>query len=669
MQKSSLPAFAGSSRLTPLATGLFRMWRSGNIRRARALPRGIRAGLIALGVSLALTIAGPARAQPDAPGPAQHAPAPPVSELHARTAHQLVELWAASGEVAGDEALPMPVEDLVGVRVTLRRDGITYGAGEAVRSDFEGSADLVPLLQQAAREAFARVAKRLGDAHRQALESGTDPAEVPQVEPADVLATLQVDVQVGHGLEQVYLPGNRSAAAVFGSFAPDYHGLLMPGDAGPAVVWPATALARNIQPRSQLTQLLGDQGYAHNALARIGRRDGPALHRFHVLHVVRPEPAMPTMQLVRGQVILPPRPIGAATIGEIASRLADHLERRFVADGQVRGTYHPTSDQFDPDIASDEDAALACYALIQRSRYLASQGRPKAASALAERVLDTLLPLARRQVEAGPEMNAGAGALALMSLVDHPQAGRYQDLRQELTLRLFALRHSQGGFRTSSAEVAEPVTQATQALILAALASRWDQTRDDNLAELLVEEQKRLWDGLVQRPDVAALPWALLAQRRSGGLEGENSFAAEIAVVTQGLAEQQVTATPEMGPADVVGGFQLGQSLPDGPPNPDWRTAPVLALVAGSLRESAVREGEDVLGWLMTAGRAARFLGQLMMDEPGCYYVRTSADSVGGLRLALYDNRLAVAPQAMGLLAMTEMQQALDELESESIQP
>ena len=124
------------------------------------------------------------------------------------------------------------------------------------------------------------------------------------------------------------------------------------------------------------------------------------------------------------------------------------------------------------------------------------------------------------------------------------------------------------------------------------------------------------------------------------------------------LCEQQVIEPPRLGPKDVIGGFELVKGPPNSPPNPDWRTAQLLSFLATCVRQPGITQGRDSYGWLLTGALAARFLGQLMMDEPNCYYVRNHPESLGGVRLCLWDNRLPINANAMSLLAVTELQEA-----------
>ncbi|MFP3422575.1 hypothetical protein R0K19_24700, partial [Bacillus sp. SIMBA_161] len=87
------------------------------------------------------------------------------------------------------------------------------------------------------------------------------------------------------------------------------------------------------------------------------------------------------------------------------------------------------------------------------------------------------------------------------------------------------------------------------------------------------------------------------------------------------------------GPPDVLGGFEFQRAAPGSPPNPDWRTAPLLSLLAHGLRHDAVFEGRYRLGWLLSADLAARFIAQLTVTGPGAYYRRSPELGLGGVRL------------------------------------
>ena len=78
-----------------------------------------------------------------------------------------------------------------------------------------------------------------------------------------------------------------------------------------------------------------------------------------------------------------------------------------------------------------------------------------------------------------------------------------------------------------------------------------------------------------------------------------------------------------------------------------------------ALKADDLTKPADKIKWMRDCQLACRFLAQLMIDEPGCYYVRGPQDAIGGVRLNLWDNKLAIWPSAMTLLALTELQEQM----------
>lgn len=605
--------------------------------------------------------------------------APLLDGSHGRRAHRMVEAWVRDAAVPQRVGLPINVTGLVGVCVTLRMDGVPVGTGVAYRQDLAAATDMLgpavdlgPLLIQASRQALDDTRQTLRAAQEQAAKAGRAIEDVQVTTLEDIAGDLLVDIQLAEDLTTIKLAPGAPADAIYGSFAPGYHGLRLPGaqNALGAVQWPATAIARNIVPRSELTQLLADVGYAPAMAAKIARPGQPSLQRFSVRHFVRPTSGAPVTELVRGNVVLPPHNISGRTVDNMADRLARHLQRRFTADGQIRGTYLPTSNQYDPSIAGDEEAALACYALVRQLRQQL-QLRPNDAS-VAKRLAQvraTADSLGVMLLDQAHATEPAATALILMTLVDAQLPGENKDLRDKLGQFLLNLRDPAGGFFASRLpnDTTPKVNQATRALVVAGLAALYSQTRDAQLGSIVHDELDQLWQQAQQAPNVAALPWFMAAHHRTAKLLATDAAAKQavaereqgLAVLVVVLCEQQVIEPPLLGPADVVGGFELVAGPAGSPPNPDWRTSQLLGFLALALREPGITANRDSMGWMLSAGLAARFLAQLMMDEPSCYYVRSMPDTLGGIRLSLWDNRLAVAPQAMTLLALTELQQTL----------
>ena len=632
---------------------------------------------------LLLAAVSSARAQ-DGAGAAAGQGWPQVGEGHARSAHRLVEQWVQRGGVPGDRAGAIRVTDLVGVRVTLRSAGITLGTGTAYRSDLNAAlrdpavsvagkplaaTDLVTLLERSTSQAFDDVMKRLKDrgleARVRAAAGGGDGGGPPTRE--QIGAGLEVDLQIARRPQRVVIRQDDPAGAVFARFAPGYHGLLVTADPErPVAVWPATALALNLSPRRQVMRVLGEAGFDAADPEPLGRPDGVPLYRFDVLHVVRPRVAMAPMVLVRGGELLPGRFVGQQMLGGMGERMARNLLSRFISEQRVSGSYHPNGDRFDPELANDEEATLASLALMRYARDARRRQqldplleRFEAASAgVVNRVAGRLL------APDGPNDPVVAG-LALLTMLDAPAAAFEPALRD----RLAALLVESADGEASGAAALSP---ASEALVAAALAGRYAQSRDAVLGQHVAGRLAALWERSQGNFDVFALPWALEAHLVASGPLIEDGLLepavaqerAKTLVPLLDLVERrQVIDRPTLGPDDVMGGIVLRAAPEGSPPAPTWHTAHVVRFLALALRDNATVPAIRRPGVMVTASAAARFLGQLMIDDPSCFAIPNPGQALGGIRLALFDDTLDVAPTAVTLLAVTELSSTLHAME------
>jgi hypothetical protein len=209
---------------------------------------------------------------------------------------------------------------------------------------------------------------------------------------------------------------------------------------------------------------------------------------------------------------------------------------------------------------------------------------------------------------------------------------------------------------------------AHRAVVLCALAAVYERSRDPGLSQTLLAARNRLWKGLDAADlgqSLQALPWLLMTESRMRRLGGEAEAATWAArgpifkdLLVQ-LRKLQVREAPAVGPADVVGGYVRSEQPAGTPPNPDWLTANVVLSFAIALREPGLVTPAERPSWTLDAALGSRFLAQLMFDGPGCWYVRSTRDVLGGVRLACWNNTLGVAPTAVTLLAVTELGETL----------
>lgn len=602
--------------------------------------------------------------------------APKVDWTDAQRSFSLVEEWVRSGTVPRANLPAIPVTGAIGVKVTLRTAGYTLGQGQAMRSDLEAATDrlgpavdLVPLLTDATRAALAEVRQSLADARLKAvMDQLLDPADA-RARVEQVGAQLLVDLQIGHNLQTIRVLPDAPPPTVFGRFAFDAQGLRMlpPGQATPdAIVWPASALARNIQPVSQINGLLATLDLGAESRQIVARPDGPVLQRFDVLHRVRPSLDQAAVQLIRGNVPVTRQAINVAELGKLSQRIFAHLNQRFVTDA-VRGTYHPTTGRYDPLVAEPREIAFAAYA-IQRYRNLFGDDASELTRSATRRGAEEVTRIGdKMRRNDWATFNPAVASLVMLTLLEAQE--------QPLDIELVAAMNEQL-MQTITASISDPgsdLPRPVVALATAAISSYARSTDSPETRKAALLSLNRLTRDAEASPEILSLYWLALADETLGAvaLDDENHASTRAKIIgdlVDKLIQQQVIEPPDLGPDDVLGGFVLQKIAPGAPPTPDWRTSPLLGFLAVSMRDERITADRDSYGWLLTASLAARFVAQLTMDRPSLFYVRGPEDALGGVRLALWDNTLAIEPSAASLLAIVELRETIAALEEQARQ-
>ncbi len=633
---------------------------------------------------------------------------PPVAESHAMSAHRLIEQWVQRGGVPGERAGAIRTTGLLGVRVTLRAGGITLGTGTALRADriealaaVDGgdvllpATDLVTLLEAATTHAMDNVMARLKDRVFEArlrAQVGGD-IDTQATDRSKIGAGLEVDLQIALNPKRLVIREDESSATVYARFAPGFHGLWVNAQAEPGMLWPATALAGNLSPRRQVMRLLDSAGLDAADSSPLGRPGKPGLYRFDVLHVVRPRAGLTPVLLVRGGKLGSGRFVNQEILRSMAEKQARHLLGRFIGQQRVRGSYHPSSGRYDPELADELEATLASLAIMRYARAAREQGEndpllqrfENAGAGVVNRVAGRLLALDDLD-------DAVICGLAVLAMLDAPAAAFEPALRDRLVAKLVKVASTQADAdgesplsdsdsvdseADSGAEDAGVSPPAEGAVVAAALAGRFAQNHDPALGQVVADALTDLWAQTDGRFDVFALPWAAEAHWRSaallveaGLLDAETAAArsATLAAFVDLIDRRQVVERPVLGPSDVMGGIVLRNGPEGSPPMPSWQTAQVLRFLATALRDDQVVSSMRRAGVMVTASAAARFLGQLMIGDAECFAVPSPAEARGGVRLAFFDHTLDVAPTALTLMAFTQLNATLHAMGGEESQ-
>lgn len=658
------------------------------------MSRLLRAGLVTL-LALAWAVIAVFPVAPTLAEEKQLLEAPVVDWSVARSVFQQAEKWVKDDKVERDAAArPLLVSGVVAVRVTLRFGGLTLAAADALGNTDKPNApvDLRELTARATELALVKYhdARDHAISRPQPGEKTKDKAKAPVEKPGHI--PLDLDLQIAHSPSEILLPAAAGPKAVYYQFAAGYHGLRLISTATPPVasmVWPGNALASNLLPDSQITQLLADAGYGPqdtiNLAPKIGREGGPRLQRLDVIHMVRPFDGQPVLHLTRGNELIPIEAVDMGTVDAMSRRLTRHLVSRIILEGStpgsLAGTYLPTSDRYDPIEASITDTALTAYVLNRRAAQLGAVD-PNGLEYLNTKEKARVVTDHARKALVGLKFNEGdseAKALLMLTIIESPHLAELKSDRDKLAAALMALPQDKGALLNPNSRAR--FSAEGQAIILASLTALYEQTRDDKLPIIIEPALDALWASKLDMLDlVSAMPWMTQATLRlhrinlaeqtdptARALERQKwaNRVAAMRTLSESLRKKKlIRAKPALGPADVIGGFDLISENTDGAPAPDWRSANVLAFLASIASDPQVMEGQSINQLKFDVTLSVRYLAQLMVDEPSCFYVRGERrDALDAVRLALWDNRLAVKPSAMTLLAIMELQDAMNRLD------
>lgn len=593
---------------------------------------------------------------------------PAVDWDDTRQIYDQIVQWVAEGQIPQVDPLKSPplhlVTDFGGMRVTLRWMGKPFGMGESrvalAQQQVDGKSDLLHHARVAVNEAFNTLKHRMPQWDRL---------------PANERPKLLVDVQVARCAQPIPPLAAREQVNVMRLASPGAQGLIIENtDRKTAWSWPATTLAMNLSPTGVAKGMLIELGRKPSLEISLLDQASPMLvHRFEVIHIVQPDVQSQPQQLVRGMKILEPvldhSQIMAATWDQ-----AKHLTHRFRQDGRVANTYEPTSSRYSLQDADFSDQAMAGYAL-SKQMCLALNTRPDwegyaASSTVVRNSTKYLLSIINDHVV---QRDPDAAAWLLMTLIEEPSLADLKTERDTLAQSLASVQQSDGHFTQKRADnhgvfTTESVTRFNQALIHLALLKQYDQTREKNLLPIL-ERSALILESQSNKQALMAVATVYAIRDLQDNLGLSLPIPVDTAMVVSQtrtlLLQHQVTQDPVLGPADVIGGFDLTRQSALIAPAPDWRSAYGVSLLATILKDGALRPrlaesvGLSQTELLLRGALAARFLVQLSFKPEEVFYSDSSIDCIGGVKQSPWDNTLTLRATAMSLLSLQLFNEAV----------
>lgn len=597
----------------------------------------------------------------------------PISPLLASEAYILAEQWVNRAAVP-EATAEIKVTDLAAIHATLRLDGITLGQATAANTSAltpaKAAIDMAPLLIAAVRDALADARAQL------AVIAGQPNAPKLTGRLEEIAPLLVLDLQFAMPLERVRVKESRELA---GQFIPALHGIAATREGNWAWIFPATAQAANLSLPTQITRLLTKLSLSPDQLLTAAQPDGLPLYRFEVLHLTRAHLDAPAQLFHRGR---PAGPLAAPSLQDIelqSHRWADYLVSRMDESGHFKGTYLPTADRYQPDQADPADAALACLAL---SRYCQLEPADSPRSKALGPVIRLALLAAAKEAALLPDEPDGpvpdaslvdcahAASIAL-AILAAPGMEDQKDLRDRCASALLAAQTAQGAFRDRPHPQASLAARPTHALICYALVDLYDRTRDLRFLDAARRGLVSLWKNTPQQRALGAMPWAALAEL---GLLNRGHASPGLLTISQccdallKLQVQSPTHTDSASPAgpnyispDTVGGFILDTSIIA---EPTWQSAAMLLALAAALPVESFVPPQQRPRWIVDGTAGLGFLHRLSLDDSTMWAVHQPLRARHGVRTALWDNRQPLAATAMALLASTQWQQTLRQLQA-----
>lgn len=596
------------------------------------------------------------------------APQPPQTEAQtpildaglARQAFSLGENWVARGRVPR-QTLTVAVRHLAAVHVTLRLDGLTLGQATVAvpTSQHRSTVDLMDYTRRGVAQALDVCLERVRKLNEQM------PQRRLPTDMADLAPLLQLDLQCAYPPVAMRFD---SPIDLPGLFRVGEHGLMLSHEGRNAWLFAGNAIAANLNLQAQIDRLLGQLDLPPITSQKLGKKDGPALHRFEMIHLVRLRQADDPAQLVRGRVPLETAPLNGKQADRYAAMWAKHLIARQQPGGWFAGTYLPSANQYEPALSDPASCGLACYALARYARSLNPEDpRRQAAETAAIKGITALTKqlLGREGASITERPNLlqlSDCSMALIALLETPGTAKLKKQRDRLAGAILAMQKPNGVFRNADAAKARDATIPTASLAAYAMARMYDQARQPQHLQCA----RRAIDVLLQNTPASKLPsaypWLPMAEfelsRVGKGSPALVTFReAAIDILKKQVEAEQISPTG-LG-KDAVGGFTQQSNFIG---EPTWLSARPLAMIAASLRVPYfVSEKERTL-WLVNAARGMRFLAQLTTEPAGCYYVRNPGRALGGVHTAMWDNRQPLAATAMALLAGAELQLSLQSM-------
>lgn len=598
----------------------------------------------AIAVSLPLLLGPPARGSAD------------VAPAHVMESYRELESWVRIWRAPEAPASIDPA-GATGACVTLRYSGVVVGraARIAESDDEEGTT-----IWRAARAALAEAIEK--------MPVGQDALRRERL--LEAAPAITIDLQVAGELTPL---GGRTFQEAVLRLTPGLDGVAARRGGRIESVFPGTMLSTNLSTSGALSAAVNELQIDAPGIGsvRIGIGDprislrqlrddfGLVVYMFRVQHIAQVESGGAPRFLFRGGRVVNLGEMSMRSLRSMADQVAEHLlahkwprEEPLGLMGTLRpwlGTYE------EPVIAPPADQAMAALALARFGDMGGAAGAEWTSAAVG--VLGELAVV--ESGEQDPAADAVSSALYVLAaraargaMIDHELSARSFDKGQPLANMRRRCEDAIAEWAASTPDERPSLRAPAEALVAAALAEG-----DPPQRAAATEIVRRLFRETGPGELVNLMPWlgwAELALAR-----GEDQAPAGIALrdLRNLIWRHQITASDAGDEPDLVGGivFTASSQL-----LPSWQSARPLAFVATMLGDPRLTDDDEVAQETVRLLSSLRWLRQLMVKDEEMHMFRDRDLALGGVRLALWDQRLSLEASALTLLTVVEALESLE---------
>lgn len=569
---------------------------------------------------------------------AQEAPAAaagPPSPAAAMDAWQTVQGWVRTWTLPPDaDGFPAAA-----ACVTLRLNGEVVGRGEDYRADD--------------RSVWRAAMRAMDEAADNAVAGGGVPNDALRDQHLRLLGErMALSVELAGPLTP-FSPATYAEAEA----------ALSPGAEGVAVrmgeeirgLFPAAMLSVNMLPHEALANraaaVVGNAAAGLEEPGKLAEQHHLVFYRFDTIHLAQAGAGQPPMFLRRGERLILREQMTGAELQRMGQAMAAHLAGRIRTGEEgcaIDEGYRPWLNRYEGeergaalllagialqswDRQSPDEAARTAVAAVRAAALEAPTGQPVAQ--------EQVLPLAFGAVLVARELGAGKWPIE--------QEAAARAWLHDAALALASLYDETSGFASQvRAHEGAPVAWAL-AEAAAAMPEDGGAIRD-----VAVSAVRRLYRDTSEGKLVQHMPWLGWAERSLAGDAEQIPAAAALRRMRDHVWEHQVGPLDvEEAGQDVVGGVVFTASSN---PLPDWQTLRPVAFAATMLGDGRLTDGPERAVELARLLSSLRFLRQLQVDESQMWMFKDSGASMGGVRAALWDQRMPADATSLGLLTTAE---------------